>query len=910
MSETVNRYRSIITHLALVVTGILVLALLVASSLALLGQQRQLNHALETKAATLVQFMAQVTPLSILSLNFVDMNNNVTKVVLTDDEAVYAVILNAQGLPLVDFFKDPDQLVTTKVRALVKKREPLAAIQMMKQSGRILEVTAPVSAGERRIGSATLGFSTDKMRHALMMQMIAIGVVMILIICVSIALLRVVLQRILHPVQTLTAAAAQISAGDLNVVLTGAERADELGGLARAFDSMAGQLRELIAGLKQREDDLCRINLLQRTILDHAAYGIISTDPEGIVRSFNRAAERLLGYAAADVVGNVTPALWHDPEEMAQRALQLSAELDETVPPGFDVFTARTRRNLLEENEWTFIRNDGMRVPVLLSVTALRDESGLITGFVGMTYDLTERKRAEQERREIEERYRQFFESSPVSLWEESFTLGAEYFKRLRAAGVTDFRGFFESHPEAVDECVRMVEIRDVNKATLELLGAKSKDELVAGLSRIFTKETFPLFREEIITLAEGGLHFEAETVHKTLSGRDITVLIRMSVVPGYEETLERILVSLMDITERTKAEESLRQLNRQLRAISDCNQTLMRATDEQTLLDDICRIICGQAGYRMAWVGYAEQDEDRTIRPVAFAGVEEGYIAEARLSWADTERGRGPAGMAIRNGTTITVQDLSLSQEFAPWLESALKRSYRSGIWLPLTDENMRVFGVLLIYSAEVNAFSSEEIRLLEELAGDLAFGITVLRGRIERRKTEQRLTLLDFALNNVHEEAYLINEQANFAYVNEQSCRALGYSRAELLGMNVTDVDPDFPGERWHQHWHDIRERGSITFEGRHKARAGSIYPVEISANYFEYGGMGYNLALVRDITERKRAEEALQEERKLFIGGPNVAFKWKAAEGWPVEYVSPNIVDQFGYTPEDFISGKRSS
>jgi PAS domain S-box-containing protein len=141
---------------------------------------------------------------------------------------------------------------------------------------------------------------------------------------------------------------------------------------------------------------LQRFTLFQRTILDNAAHGIISTTPEGIVTSFNPAAERLLGYTADEVAGTQTPACWHDPEEVTRHALRLSGELGETIAPGFEVFAARARRNMPEENEWTFIRKDGTRVPVLLSVTALWDENGQITGFVGMGYDLTERKRAEE----------------------------------------------------------------------------------------------------------------------------------------------------------------------------------------------------------------------------------------------------------------------------------------------------------------------------------------------------------------------------------------------------------------------------------------------------------------------------------------------------------------------------------
>lgn len=159
---------------------------------------------------------------------------------------------------------------------------------------------------------------------------------------------------------------------------------------------------------KRAEDELRRLTLFQQTILNSAAYSIISASPGGIITGFNPAAERLLGYAADEVIGKQTPALWHDPQEIEQHARRLSEELGEKVQPGFDVFTARPKRNLPEENEWTFIRKDGKRIPVNLSVTALCDEVGRIVGFVGLIYDLTERKRAEDELR----RYRDQLEET------------------------------------------------------------------------------------------------------------------------------------------------------------------------------------------------------------------------------------------------------------------------------------------------------------------------------------------------------------------------------------------------------------------------------------------------------------------------------------------------------------------
>ena len=192
------------------------------------------------------------------------------------------------------------------------------------------------------------------------------------------------------------------------------------------------------------------------------------------------------------------------------------------------------------------------------------------------------------------------------------------------------------------------------------------------------------------------------------------------------------------ELSARRQTEEVHQRLYRELRAVSSCNQALVRAESEPALLKEICQIVCEKAGYRMAWVGYALEDESKSIEPVAWAGVEEGYLAGLPITWADTELGKGPTGTAIRCGTTVYTVDMLTSQSFSPWKERARARGYRSSIALPLRGEGGRTFGALTIYSSEPGAFNPDEVRLLEELAGDLAFGIGVLRGRRERSQGE----------------------------------------------------------------------------------------------------------------------------------------------------------------------------
>jgi two-component system, cell cycle sensor histidine kinase and response regulator CckA len=173
------------------------------------------------------------------------------------------------------------------------------------------------------------------------------------------------------------------------------------------------------------------------------------------------------------------------------------------------------------------------------------------------------------------------------------------------------------------------------------------------------------------------------------------------------------------------------------------------------------------------------------------------------------------------------------------------------------------------------------------------------------QHKKMERSIALLNFALDNVHEAAFLIDEDARFRYVNEESCRVLGYTRDELLRLGVADVDPDFPMERWHGHWEELKKCGSLTFEGCHRTKDGSIFPVEISANYFEYEGKAYNLGLVRDITERKRMENVLSESEERFRN-----LTEKSPVGVYIiqddlfRYVNPAFAEIHGYAPEEII------
>ena len=189
------------------------------------------------------------------------------------------------------------------------------------------------------------------------------------------------------------------------------------------------------------------------------------------------------------------------------------------------------------------------------------------------------------------------------------------------------------------------------------------------------------------------------------------------------------------DMTERKRAEDVLRRVDRARRALSSCNQALVRATNETALVQQICQIIVDEAGYRLCWVGYAEQDAARTVRPAAQAGFEEGYLEVANITWADTARGRGPTGCCIRTGQIQITKDIATDPQMEPWRDDARRRGYASSIAIPLRAGD-KLFGALTIYSAEVAAFGDEEVALLTELAADLGYGVMSLRTQAERKQ------------------------------------------------------------------------------------------------------------------------------------------------------------------------------
>ncbi|HJW25049.1 MAG TPA: GAF domain-containing protein, partial [Rhodocyclaceae bacterium] len=207
---------------------------------------------------------------------------------------------------------------------------------------------------------------------------------------------------------------------------------------------------------------------------------------------------------------------------------------------------------------------------------------------------------------------------------------------------------------------------------------------------------------------------------------------------------LEAMVTDLeAEVAERTRAQRAQERLNRAYRALGTSNRAVTRATDEASLLAEACRIVKEDCGYRLVWAGLAEHDEARTVRPVAQAGFEAGYLATVNITWADSERGRGPTGRAIRERRGVICNDVLNDPDFAPWREQAVKRGYGSSAAFPIHSDG-EVLGALMTYSDRPQAFTPEEITLLEELAENIGFGIVKLRAQAELERYRHNLEAL----------------------------------------------------------------------------------------------------------------------------------------------------------------------
>jgi len=338
------------------------------------------------------------------------------------------------------------------------------------------------------------------------------------------------------------------------------------------------------------------------------------------------------------------------------------------------------------------------------------------------------------------------------------------------------------------------------------------------------------------------------------------------------------------DITGRKRAEASLQRANLALRTLSECNQALVRARNEEELLHDVCRIVVEFGGFRMAWVGLAEADPERTVRPAAEAGDVGDYLESIRISWADNEKGHGPTGTAIRERRPVVNRDILSDPGFAPWHEAARRRGFHSSIALPILPDDSHCIGALNIYAPEPGAFDAEEVELLTELANDLGYGIRALRERAARDAAEAALQETAGRLQHLLEASPTVIYSLRFTdgalipgEVSENIGRITGHTPAAALQ----------PGW-WQSHIHPedltaamasrnrLLEQGHLTHEYRFARSDGHYIWINDELRLIN-DASGRPLEVIgawTDITDRRQALEGLHRQERLLSESQRIA------------------------------------
>ena len=368
--------------------------------------------------------------------------------------------------------------------------------------------------------------------------------------------------------------------------------------------------------------------------------------------------------------------------------------------------------------------------------------------------------------------------------------------------------------------------------------------------------------------------------------------------------------VYFRDVTEQHRNERHLERVNRALKALSGSNQVLLRSTDEDTITAGVCRVATEAAGYRMAWVGYLEHDEKRTVRPVAWCGQGLDYLNELRITWADEPHGRGPVGTAVRTGRTVCFRDVRREPDFEPWREKALRYGFASLVALPLKTEDS-VFGVLALYAADPAEFEGEEQALLEELAADLAFGIGAIRLREREQTVRKALAESEARYRSLFQDNYSVMvlidpESETIVDANPAACHFYGYPREQLAGSRLDSIAT--------QSTANIRstiafiQDGGGRFRTKHRLASGELRDVEVFSGPVPIESKPHLLSIVHDISEQTRAERDVKTSGERYralsalLHSYGFSYSIDEAGQWRPEWVTDTVEQVTGYSQRE--------
>ncbi|MDO8926964.1 MAG: EAL domain-containing protein [Sideroxyarcus sp.] len=506
----------------------------------------------------------------------------------------------------------------------------------------------------------------------------------------------------------------------------------------KVLDGQGGILYSLhalrdITSQKKSEVALTESEARLRFAIDTARDAIISIDGEsGTVTAWNPAAASMFGYSKEEALGRVM----HDlltPQQMRPAAKQAMAN-----------FAAEGRGAMLGKTiELPALHKDGSEFPIELSLSAAQ-----INGkwqATGIARDISERIKGQVS----EKRYRRLFETAKDGI----LILDAETGMIVDANPfITHLLGY------TLEECQ--------GKYIWDLRSLKN---VAASKEKFLELQQQEYVRYEDIPL-------------ETSDGepRHVEFISNVYLV----DNVKVIQCNIRDITRRWQAEEKNRRLSQMFRTISRCNEVLVRATDEMALAHEMCRVLTEEGRFRMAWVGYIEQDADKPVRIIAAEGVDELLLNDLARSCSVHERPHGIAADAIQTGLPVLCHDIRNDPLCASELESATLHGYLSIAAIPIKLPK-HDFGVLVVYGASANEFVTEIVALLNELAGDLAFGIDNLRSKADRVAVLEKLEHI------AHYDALTTLPNRVLLADRLQQAMAQTHRRGDQLAVAYLDLD-----------------------------------------------------------------------------------------------------------------------